>query len=1205
VNSTADRPVPAAALRGNVLVSAGAGTGKTSTLVQQCMTLLAEGGSLENILMVTFTEAAAVEMRGRIRIALQQKVRELETAPAGPGPALEHFQKQLLLLDTALISTLHSFCLQLVREHFYELGIDPDVTVLDEQQTQPLIQQTLDAILERHYAGESDADRAVQALVRGQGRGSDDRIRALILKLHRYSQARDNPGQWLDQQWSLFNQAEPVRWREWFVEAFSGWRQSWLAELKPFAGTPAVELSLKALQPISDPPTLSTIGQALRSVGVSDDDKINWPRGSKTNVRSRIEDFFDEARFLASLAPSDQADPLAEDWERVRQDLLALTGVAREFAAEFSRAKRDAGGVDFADLEQFALRVLHEPPTTTRWQQQLDHIFVDEYQDINAAQDAILRALSRTGAAANRFLVGDVKQSIYRFRLADPTIFRGYETEWGNGGSNSRRLPLADNFRSREGILDFVNQLFRVLMRENVGGVAYEDLKFGNTPERAALAREQSREPCVEFHLIGGSEEPGDGGEGDVEETAPALEMADLPATELEARLVALRLRELKAQRHEIRDRDSNRLRPVQWSDMAVLLRSPANRVEAFAKEFARLGIPLEAERGGFFDSLEISDLVSLLKVLDNPLQDIPLLAVLRSALAGLTPAELAEIRAAELPERRSKYFWLAAQRFHRENRDGGSAWRKLDTFLEQLQHWRELVRQASLSACLEAALNETHYESVLRANLRGEQQVANVRRLLELAREYDPYQRQGLFRFLRYIAAQEEMAAPIEPAAAVHRDAVQLMSIHRSKGLEFPVVVLAGLGWRFNERDLRESILLDDRYGLCPRILAPGSDESYPSLPWWLARRRQKRELLGEELRLWYVAMTRARDTLVLTGTSTGKGGGKWKDEDDQTENSLSDRELLAAHSYLDWLKLWLSRAARPDDWKNDREGQMQLLRWTIYAGNDPQLALAESHSVDQEVAPKPAPAVDESALTELRARVNWSYPFPAATRLKAKTSVTELRRLAEQDEDAVPARYARRNVFQTSAQRSRGLDAAEVGTAHHRFLQRVTLSETGSVEALCGEAERMERDGWLTEAEKSVLDFEGLAQFWSSDFGRQIVLNAGSVRRELPFSTRLVPEELEMITGETSAAATNASAGDFVVVQGVVDLAVILPKEIWLVDFKTDEIRKDELSQKTDLYRPQLRAYALALNRVYGLPVTECRLHFLSLRTTVSIHL
>jgi len=1187
--------------RGNVLVVAGAGTGKTSTLVQRCMTLLDEGCSLENILMVTFTEAAAVEMRGRIREALQTKLAAISSENID-SIAREHFQKQLALLDSALISTLHSFCMQLVREHFYELGIDPDVSVLDEQQTRPVIQQILDQTFEQHYAGNSERDRAVQRLVRVQGRGSDDSIRALILKLHRYTQSLAAPERWIETQRAMFDQTEPTAWREWLISGFGEWRALWLPVLESFQNIPAVALALNAL---NEARLGVQIAAALEAIQTADLNKDNWPRGSKTAVRAKLKKFFDEAEFLISLMPKNGIDPLTEDWELVRHDLLTLLELTREFSAEFSRIKREVGGVDFADLEQFTLRVLRDSatgeltPAAHQWQRQLEYVFVDEYQDINAAQDSILSALSRDGAEANRFLVGDVKQSIYRFRLADPTIFRGYERAWNSSAdsdSNAAVLSLAENFRSRQGLLDFINPLFETLMRDAIGGVAYEPLNFGAPDTRTELSVRAGDSPRVELHLICKADSDDIPG-GD--ENGENAEIADLLVTEREARLAGLRLRELKEQSHVIWDKAEKRFRPMRWSDAAILLRSPASRVEAFAKEFARLGIPLEAARGGFFESTEISDLISLLKLIDNPLQDVPLLAVLHSPLVGMSFAELAEIRAFENPANRSKFFWLAARQFHTqqrqsENSSTRSAWKKLDNFFTQLQRWRELVRQSSLSQCLETALAETQYEFLLRAKPRGEQQLANVRRLLDLAREYDPYQRQGLFRFLRFIRAQEETPTEVEPAPAA-RDAVQLTSIHRSKGLEFPVVVLAGLGWQFNFRDLNESIFLDEQFGLCAKISPPESDQRYPSLPHWLARRRQHRELLGEELRLLYVAMTRARDTLVLTGTSSKKTGGHWE----STElRALTDSEVLSAKQYLDWLKLWLPQVTNAEDWTNEREGKSQLLSWKLYDENDPRLALPEENPERSTDSPVEL-GVNEANLLNVKDRMIWKYPFQSATELRAKTSVTELRR-GQPEEESEVARFVRRNVFTLSPRIRKKLSAAEIGVAHHRFLQRVSLGSIQDDAELHDQAKHMRDAGWISAEECDALDFKSLLKFWKTDLGKSIVANAPVVERELQFTAGLNAGDLNALKLEPAA---QLPKDEVVVVQGVVDLAVIREHEIWIVDFKTDAVTELELPLKIKTYEPQLKLYALALARIYRRPVTQCALYFLATGSVISI--
>jgi ATP-dependent helicase/nuclease subunit A len=345
------------------------------------------------------------------------------------------------------------------------------------------------------------------------------------------------------------------------------------------------------------------------------------------------------------LLPDAQgSDPLAQDWEWVRQHMAALVSLTREFTARFAAAKRELAGVDFADLEQCALQLLRNPAMANEWRARLAQVFVDEYQDINAAQDAIITALSRTGAAANRFMVGDVKQSIYRFRLANPKIFGDYDKRWSRPDADGRRLPLTENFRSREALLTFVNLFFSAVMRPAVGGVPYEALQFGAPGARGALTQKPGDPPCVELHLIAKADDE-NGADEPASESSEEKVIPDLPAVQREARLLARRLRELKEKHHQIWDAERKAFRQVEWGDMAVLLRSPSGRAEAFAMEFSKAGVPLIAARDGFFASLEVSDLLNLLRLLDNPLQDVPLAAVLRSPLIRLTLDELAQVR--------------------------------------------------------------------------------------------------------------------------------------------------------------------------------------------------------------------------------------------------------------------------------------------------------------------------------------------------------------------------------------------------------------------------------------------------------------------------------------------------------------------------------------------------------------------------------
>jgi ATP-dependent helicase/nuclease subunit A len=1236
--------------RGNVLVMAGAGTGKTCTLVERCLDCLdRERTSLAELLIVTFTEAAAAEMRQRLRERIEEKIREGYEEP--------HWAAQLALFDAAHIGTLHSFCLKLVHEHFYELGLDPQPTVLDEGEARLLAGETLDEELQTHYAGENELAVAVQNLIQIYGGGRDERIRSLVLRLHDYAQTRPDAEGWLARQLEKFSRPEPEEWRVRLLDAIRDWRDEWLPVLEKLKGenekatgclgilvklNESVRRDAERNGPEARATTLSREAAAEALGKIISADAV-WPARKKMALRKPLEDFFADAAFLHSLAAVKNGnDPLVEDWDWVRWHMTALLRLAQNFSVRYAARKRDDGVLDFHDLEQFALKLLWDfatdkpTPVAQRWREKIRFVFVDEYQDINAAQDKIIQALSRddgwgetpgepekirlesadgsrlrgdeaaTAAQArgrsphhgNRFLVGDVKQSIYRFRLADPKIFRDYAGAWR--GPVGQTIPLAENFRSRESLLHFVNSVFGLLMCEEAGGVRYDaeaQLQFGSPETRGVFSLAKDPTPHAELRL---RLKKNVRGEGNSENETGADELADLEDCEKEAQLLALRLKELKDARHEIRDEEQKIFRPVEWRDMAVLLRSPANKAEAYAKEFERAGVPLVVERGGFYDSAEILDLLSLLELLDNPLQDVPCIAVLRSPLVSLSLAELAEIRLAAT----QVHFWTALNRWREVTSDKcqvtgleatAETFPKVDKFLRNHSRWRNMAKQVSLSQCLEAILAETHYAEWLRSRLRGASRQANVERFLNLTRRFDQFQRQGLFRFLKFIEAQREAGVEPEVAAIVDENAVRLMSIHQSKGLEFPVVAVADLAKPFNLQDLRADIILNEQFGLCPRVKPPRHRVSgrYPSLPHWLAQRHERRELLGEELRLLYVAMTRARDMLILSSSVTEK---KWEELWTKPV-TITPRTILAAKSCADWLGMWFGVQGSEFNVQNATEGELPNLRWRMVDDAE----LPNKSAIGHRPSAADLPTLDDATAEKLRAMLSWEYPYTAATRRAAKSSVTTLRRQAAEELDAEAERiFAPRQFARPAKLARRKLPAAEIGVAHHKFLQHLALENANDVVALKAEAIRLEREKVLSADEGTALDLEAVAAFWSSPPGNKIRARAANVRRELAFTAKFSPQELAEITGIKPEAGLK---NEFIVVQGVADLAVLLPEEIWLVDFKTDVVRAGELPAKTKIYTPQLKLYAHALSRIYSRPVTNCWLHFLSARRTADV--
>ena len=1094
----------AVAAEGNLLVLAGAGTGKTKTLVERCIARLLDPtnpASIGDFLMVTFTEAAAAEMKARVREALMTAVTDANRA---------RIDEQVALLATANIGTLHSFCLKLVRQHFHALELDPQLSVIEEGAARLMMEETLDELLEQALRRPP-----VRALAETQG--GEYWLRRLILRVHDYSQTLADPRAWFEAQLTAVLQ----QWERWLLQGFEEFKAYWIPVLQeqPKKNDRA-HLAASHLRRFAAVRSPAEINACLSPI-------VEWDWKGMKQFRRAVEKFYDGVEFLHSLCVK---DALREDWQWTRPHLETLLNLAQEFTRAYLDRKRNEAVLDFHDFEQFTLRLLGRTPL-----RRFKYVLVDECQDINAAQDAILRAVSDQSL----FLVGDVKQSIYRFRLADPRIFQDYKSRWDTEG---RVIPLTDNFRSRAALLNFINPLFADLMQFGIGGVIYDadsELKC------AREALNAPNVPAVEAHFLL------DGGEP--EEDSESL-IAELTRAEKEAAVVARRLHELKESAL------------FDWKEMVVLLRSPAHKAETYAREFSRWNIPLQAEQGGFYECVEISDLLSLLQVLDNPLQDVPLLAVLRSPIVGLSLDELAKIRAVN-PRGQ---FWKALARWHEIHPAPES---KASVFLKRFSRWRQIARETSLSQRLETIVNETFYLEWLRAQSRPEQRLANVRRFLALARQFDPLQRHGLKRFLRFVEGQRETEVNSEPVAASDANAVRLMSIHKSKGLEFPVVVVADLAKPFNFSDLAGPVLVDEVYGLCAQVKPPNAHALYPSLPHWLASQRQRRESIGEELRLLYVAMTRARERLILTSAIPSSAAEKWQ------ASTLSAHKLVAARSYIDWIGPWLAKRAGDPTWLGQPRGHCNSFDWFL----------------SRAPAERSAGGASDQTQRSIQTRASFAapsipYPHLAATLEIATQRVTSLRaRLADDDiaSTAIGARTARPRASRPADK----LSALQLGNAHHQFLQLMRLDGPWTEAALKQEAEAMHKGGYLADFEH--LNYAALLAFWRSEFGQRILANRKFLHREIPFTARMSPSDIQ---------ASGLAPDEYVIVRGAVDLAVILSNEIWVIDFKTDAVANGGVNELLRAYKPQIQLYGCALERIYRRPAL-LYLHFLALNRTVQI--
>ncbi|MGC8742660.1 MAG: helicase-exonuclease AddAB subunit AddA [Verrucomicrobiia bacterium] len=1217
-----DEQQQAVEARGDVLIVAGAGTGKTATLVSRCEQFIFNDKNpvpINRILLVTFTEAAAAEMRLRIR----KRIEESLFRSQDDSIAL----KQLSLLPLAHISTLHSFCFNLVKLHFHKLGLDPQVTVIEEGEAKVLASKVLDEIFNQHYSGDSDYDIRVKNLIEERSRGWDAPVRQLVLEIYYFAQSLPNSRQWLKRQYEIYNDPEPSHWINSLNNEFSNWLSEWREKLGSALNIENIAKCYSAINNILPDTDFLLSAEYINEIKTAIDSK--WQRGTAKIRDSLLKEFIKDIDFFISILPSkcddqSQENPIKTDWLMTRDQIKTLIELVIEFEEKFSNAKREISAVDFNDLEQMTIRLLIDEngkptPVAEQLQSEFELVFVDEYQDINPAQHTIISAISRHKESANRFIVGDVKQSIYRFRRANPHIFQKLTTEWLNYQNNNDNrdgeknvIYLSKNFRSHPSILNFVNRFFSKIMRESVCGIEYTaDLYLKSGLEKYSdYETEDQSDYRVELHLVlkenNGADEAGEE-DDDSGEAEPTL-------IQKEAALIAERLAQLKNQGYLIWDKETGKRRPVDWKDMVVLLRSPATRAKIYLREFNSRGVPLIVPCGNIFNTIEIQDIINLLKLLDNPLQDLPLAAVLRSPLVGFTDSELALLRVAC----RHGRLWTALKRFISskdeiqnsiENKYSDpvqqqvlinnlqSAYRKGTQFVESYERWRKISRQVSLSHCLETIYDDTQYCAWCLAQSDGAQKHSNIQLLLEITRQFDPLQRQGLSRFLQYVEQCLEEEVEVEPASIEGDNAVRLISIHQSKGLEFPVVCLADLGKKFNFQDINSDVILDEELGICPRVHPKEFSQTYPSPIYWVARRRNLRETIGEEMRLLYVAMTRACDLLILSGNGSKTAIEKLKMKCSQS--FIYPDAISKSYTPLQWICLWIWSINSSFDWLNLTSGNINELKFYInkfkYSARSKPDETEKACEI--EISPE---LIDE--LKKLDAKLGWKYPFFNSTKEPAKTSVSEVRRrIVEDIEESKPFfRPSQRIIVVERDVNEKRVPAVIRGEAYHKFLELLDLRKCSSIEDINSELQRLVAAGRLPEIYARTIDSEKIYIFWNSEVGKLLLSNRDLLRRELPFTARIDTNEKEF---SPLFHHLNGLENEFVIIQGVIDLCMVSATEIWILDYKTDEIKEEDIQLKNREYATQIDLYAYALSRIYNLPVTKKWIHYLSLNATVEL--
>ena len=1134
-----------------VLVSAGAGSGKTRVLTERLMSRICHPShpvDVDSFLIITYTRAAAGELRGRIMEELAQRM--------AAEPENRRLRRQSALCSKAQIGTIHSFCAALLREHSHLIGLTPDFKIMDEERASTMKTAALERVMEARYAKAPDYPGFLE-LADSVGAGRDDsRLVKLCLSLHGKMQCHARPDLWAGEQVALMRAEHEdlgqTPWGREILDEVAALSDYWSGELDRLMELMQSEERISAAYLPSVYASADQIRELSRCA------RLGWDRAMaclpvdfpRMLLRNSPDPALSEMVKQRRTACKKAMDSLAKTLCAPSSELLAqiaatapameaLLSLTLDFDRAYAADKRRAGLVDYSDLEHLTAQLLTEsdgsPTKLARsLSERYSEIMVDEYQDVSRVQDAIFNALSREGK--NLFFVGDVKQSIYRFRLADPGIFTEKYLSYADCDqareSEPRRIMLQENFRSRREILDCANTVFSLCMSECLGELDYDEdaaLKPGAVYEDAA--------PVPELMLLelAGEDDDDEGQSPD--------------KTALEAQLVGKKIISLMGEGINIQGR------PLDYGDFCILMRSANSVGGIYRRELANMGIPVAAgQSGDFFSSIEISVMMSMLAVIDNPHQDIPLIAVLRSPAFGFDADELSAIRACD---RKGDFY--AALCAAAENNE------KCDDFLKLLKKLRRIAPDMGSAELLWQLINELDMLAICSAMADGAARRENLMELVELSERFEATGYKGLHRFVLWLRKLAEKNQTSGRAGS--GSGVQIMTVHKSKGLEFPVVFLCDTARRFNRQDSQESVLVHPVLGLGPKVTDHKKHIEYPSLARNAIRLRKEREMLSEEMRLLYVALTRPRERLYITAAV-------------KKAEELIDKSAAAVTVPLQ--PQVLSGAGAPVNWliyAAIADGQ-QHLKMGIYdsAGN---VARAAADEADGE-----APAA-EAAPLKLRENMSFVYPYEHAEHLPSKLTATELKGRRERDEDAenkAPAikRHFRKPELSDARRRA---TATERGIATHLALQYMDFAAVGSLESIQTEITRLREEKYLTEREASLVNADTIHRLFASKLGERM-RKAEKVHREFKFSVLVDVGEFYP-----------EAAGERLLLQGVVDCCLEEDGKLVIIDYKTDDLRtQEQIEERSHYYAAQLKVYALALGRIFGMEVSECLLYFLS---------
>lgn len=1186
----------------NLLVSASAGSGKTAVLVRRVIEKIKRQQlSLDQLLVVTFTEAAASEMKERIQTALQEAINE-ETDQT----LKNHFTRQLTLLPMANISTLHSFCSKVIQRFFYLIDLDPSYRMLtDDTETILLKEDVWDELRETFY--EENQEIFYRLTENFSNDRSDSGLEDLILSMYEFARANPNPFEWLEGLVDNYRVESLVDSdlfknviRPQVLETLQEIEQTYQWMITASQGTEDLlkihELAEKEWAITKRIAQLVTDGHLDEAFTTFEMMKFTaYPSPRKKEVKelygdviAECKNYRDQAKqgltkikeMYFSVSPEEQVARLLEALPIVEE----LVRVEKLFINEYSAKKREKGMLDFNDLEHFTLQILQaevdgNKPAELYYQKRFAEVLVDEYQDINQLQETILRCLS-SDSPGNLFMVGDVKQSIYGFRLADPTLFieKYHDFAEENGG---RRIILAENFRSRKEVLDFTNLIFAQLMDQTVGQIEYDKQAelingFSAFPETDTFS------PEVLIYQKN----------GDVPEWIEDKSMGEIFMT-------ASKIRQLIDGKFEIYDKKLKAMRPVRYEDIVMLTPTRSNNL-TILEVFKQLGIPLAInDTQNYFQSTELRVMISLLQIIDNPYQDIPLAAVLRSPIVGLQEEELAQIRLV-LPQ---KEYYQAIKKYIEDNED--SVAEKLELFISQLNDWREYARREALADLLVKIYNETAYLDYVLGMPAGQQRHANLLALIERAKDYERSSFRGLYQFIRFIEKMQEKDKDLgEPPTEELQDAVRVMTIHGSKGLEFPIVFLMDMSKSFNVQDTRKNYVFDERLGLGVKLLTPDVRIRKDTLLFQTVKQKNLNKLLSEEMRKLYVALTRAEQKLFLVGS--------YDDEEaafkEWSKGALNDTLILDAglrsgqkSNFLEWVGLTLFRHPIMEQYQKEYAVTHPVAlkqHPAVFKIDfiDPQKIAEEVQSYLPEIKTLDIPqgAIN---IQPIKTKLIYEYPYPEATRTTSYQSVSELKRLYDDPDNREPLdlttttaptqyRFTETELGEPKfLGTKREVSAAEIGTATHLIMQLLPVHKAPESDTIRELIDELVSRQTLTHEIAERISVESIQNFFESEIGQFVIQHASQLHREEPFAMLLPADQLFQ----------DYQNQDEILIHGIIDGYLEFDDELILYDLKTDYYTPEREGQLLTRYRGQLNLYKEALEKAKKKPVKAAYLIFL----------